>query len=673
MPASPLDRYTIDSELGRGAMGVVYLAHDQKIDRQVALKELLLVENLTPAVRQELMDRFDREARAAGRLNHPNIVGVYDVFTDRERSFIVMEYLDGETLADILERGPLDADSAAAVTLQVLNAVAHAHANQVIHRDLKPDNVFILKDGAVKVTDFGIAHIGDPSASLTRAGTILGTVGYMSPEQLRGEPIDERSDIFAIGVMLYEMLGGLNPFGTDAPTAVMYRIAYEEPQPVRSLRQGVPKYLDAVIRKAIHKEREQRYQSAAAMAIDLVQHKGPKVRPATLNPPPLVTEAAAQQAKAARSAPTVIGAAPPELGEQSRSAKAAPTVIGVAPLDEPAPAAKSAPTVIGVETVGPEAVGAGAPEARVVDGSAPAEPSPPALETPAAAGVGPVVKRARLRTAALIAAVVVVVVALIVTAIVVFTGSNAPKARTPGTAPSAVLDPQVLQGQAKRLDSIGSNIGAAAVSYSNIIADLQRAAKKNASELKSWHHKWQGLETAYQKALTHDRANPGTPGYSYSATVTVRNPNGSFAFKTVTRWHPGTPGSHTAVQPRNTFAVSVHLGNQYQKLTGLAARFNQLAHKLSATRAAAPFAQTVADAKAAIKLVQKKLKAMRRATSKGLISKDHYGNQVLAAKTLKLLDTAGVAASLQKIRDDLKAAVKSASLETSILSWATKQ
>ena len=269
MPASPLDRYTIDSELGRGAMGVVYLAHDQKIDRQVALKELLLVENLTPAVRQELMDRFDREARAAGRLNHPNIVGVYDVFTDRERSFIVMEYLDGETLADILERGPLDADSAAAVTLQVLNAVAHAHANQVIHRDLKPDNVFILKDGAVKVTDFGIAHIGDPSASLTRAGTILGTVGYMSPEQLRGEPIDERSDIFAIGVMLYEMLAGRVPWEGDNALSVMSQHISAPVPPLHEINSAVPPPIEGIIRKCLRKNPDERYEDATSLLKDL--------------------------------------------------------------------------------------------------------------------------------------------------------------------------------------------------------------------------------------------------------------------------------------------------------------------------------------------------------------------------------------------------------------------
>ena len=272
----------------------------------------------------------------------------------------------------------------------------------------------------------------------------------------------------------------------------------------------------------------------------------------------------------------------------------------------------------------------------------------------------------------ILAAAAVIAVLVVVLVIVSNGGGGSGGAAGPSTASSPGLDSQALQSQAQALDSVGSKIGAAAVNYSQTFASLQSAAKKNASELKSWHHKWQGLETAYQKALTHDRANPGTPGYSYSSTQSTVQPNHSVLVTPVTGYHSATPGSHTAVRPVNTFAVTVHLGNQHQKLTGLAARFNQLAHKLSATRAAAPFAQTVADAKAAIKLLQKKL-AMVHAISRGLISKDRYGNQVLAAKTLKLLDTAGIAASLQTIRDDLTAAVSNAGLQTSILSWATSQ
>lgn len=263
-----IDRYSIERELGRGAMGVVYLAHDTELDREVALKELSVASAPTPERRAELVERFEREAKAAGALDSPSIVKVYDTFSDDDRHFIVMEYLDGRTLDEVLQGGPLPPDAALGVITQILGALKTAHDAGIVHRDLKPENVFVLDDGLVKVADFGIARVDD-GGGLTQAGQVLGTLGYMSPEQVRGQTVDGRSDLFAVGVMFYEMLVGTNPFAADQPTTIMYRIAYEEPPAIDLIVTGLPPHLGAVIRKATAKEPELRYQSAEEMLADV--------------------------------------------------------------------------------------------------------------------------------------------------------------------------------------------------------------------------------------------------------------------------------------------------------------------------------------------------------------------------------------------------------------------
>jgi len=250
-------------------MGVVYSAHDLSLEREVALKELVFPAGLTHAVREEMLLRFSREARAAARLSHPNVVQVFDVFDEGDRHFIAMELLSGENLGAVLARCRLPIETSVAVLVQVLDALQAAHEVGVVHRDIKPDNVFLLDDGRVKVADFGIARVMDGSAATlqTQFGTVLGTPGYMSPEQVMGLEVDGRSDVFAVGAVGYEMLTGNCPFAAPSTGAVLYRVANENPAPLAA--QGIPPGIAATIMRALEKHPESRYQSAAEMARDL--------------------------------------------------------------------------------------------------------------------------------------------------------------------------------------------------------------------------------------------------------------------------------------------------------------------------------------------------------------------------------------------------------------------
>ncbi len=262
-----LGPYELRGELGRGAMAVVWRAWDPKLEREVAIKEPVLPAGVDPATAADLAARFVREGKAAAALNHPGIVTIYAADVYDGRPAIVMEIIEGETLSSVLERGPLSAGAALAVLDQLLDAVGYAHVRSVVHRDIKPDNVFVTTDGRVKLADFGIAHVGT-GAALTQAGTVMGTPGYMSPEQVTGQPVDSRADIFAIGVVAYEMLTGRNPFGaTDgvAPTTVMYRIVHEGlPQLPAATIAGIPADIATVLAVATAKDPSQRFGDAQA-------------------------------------------------------------------------------------------------------------------------------------------------------------------------------------------------------------------------------------------------------------------------------------------------------------------------------------------------------------------------------------------------------------------------
>jgi tRNA A-37 threonylcarbamoyl transferase component Bud32 len=261
-------RYRVLREVGRGAMGVVYLARDEKIGRNVAIKALDIDRRLPEDQKEEIRNRFEREARAAGMLSQENIVTVYDVGEEDGIPYIAMEYLEGATLTEVAHDSPLSIPQAKSVIAQVLSALSYAHSHDVVHRDIKPDNISLLPDGRVKVADFGIARIAS-SSTMTQVGQVMGTPGYMSPEQVKGEVVGPPSDIFSTGVLLYELLTGAAPFSSTSATSIMYKIVHEEPRPPHLINPGVPPNLEAVIARATAKNPAARYGSASEMRQDI--------------------------------------------------------------------------------------------------------------------------------------------------------------------------------------------------------------------------------------------------------------------------------------------------------------------------------------------------------------------------------------------------------------------
>ena len=263
-----LGRYRILGEISRGAMGRVYLAHDPHIDRRVAIKTIHPVEGLSEADAQENRLRFIREAQAAGRLQNPGIVTIYDVGVHDGTSFIAMEYIEGETLEAFTRPGALlPVTHVVDLMAQACDALDYAHQEKVVHRDIKPANLMILKNGQLKITDFGLAK--NPSSSLTQDGTLMGTPNYMSPEQIMGRPLDGRSDLFSIGAVLYEMLTGNKPFTGESVTTIIYRIIHEEPQHPKLAMPSVPESLSRVVSKALDKNPGNRFQTGREFAAAL--------------------------------------------------------------------------------------------------------------------------------------------------------------------------------------------------------------------------------------------------------------------------------------------------------------------------------------------------------------------------------------------------------------------
>jgi serine/threonine protein kinase len=260
-----IGRFEILAELGQGAMGLVLKARDPELDRLVALKSLRPDLGLPSPQLTQMKKRFQREAMAAGRLNHPGIVTIYDVLEIDGTPYIVMEYVEGRTLAELLAtEGPLSPHRAVETVLQVCDALEYAHRHRVIHRDIKPANVLVTPSGVVKVSDFGIARIA--AVDVTQTAALLGTPSYMAPEQVRGEPTDHRTDLFSLGAALYEMVSGERPFRGDNLAAVAYQVVHADPVSVRKWNPAVSPALDAVIQRVLAKEPEQRYQDARAFA-----------------------------------------------------------------------------------------------------------------------------------------------------------------------------------------------------------------------------------------------------------------------------------------------------------------------------------------------------------------------------------------------------------------------
>ena len=262
------DRYELIKRIGRGGMADVFLARDILLDRDVAVKVLFPEHAIDP----NFVERFRREAQAVAGLNHPNIVSVYDWGQTGNTYFMAMEYVDGRTLADALRRsGRLTAKSAATVAMAIANALAYAHRNNVVHRDIKPANILMGNDGAIKVVDFGIARALDAGhdAGLTQDGAVMGTATYFSPEQAKGEGLDLRSDLYSLGIVLYELVAGRPPFSGESALATAYKQVNEMPERLKNHAPDVPPALEAIVGKCMAKDAEVRYPNAESLRDDL--------------------------------------------------------------------------------------------------------------------------------------------------------------------------------------------------------------------------------------------------------------------------------------------------------------------------------------------------------------------------------------------------------------------
>jgi eukaryotic-like serine/threonine-protein kinase len=301
MEPAQLGRYVVQSELGRGAMGVVYKATDSVLERPVAVKTVNITLEREHADKYEA--RFYQEAKAAGGLNHPNIVTIHDVGKAGNVVYMAMEYIEGVELRTLIGEGHrLALPQALSIAAQVAEGLAYAHKRGVVHRDIKPANIMVVANGPVKITDFGIARMRGAS-ELTQTGMLLGSPKYMSPEQAIGKRADHRSDIFSLGVILYEMVSGAAPFNGENVTALMYQIVNFVPPAPSALNKAVPQLLDHIVAKMLAKPLEERYQDAAELARDLRACERQ-----VLGGAPTASPAQPPAAESATPQPTLLGA-----------------------------------------------------------------------------------------------------------------------------------------------------------------------------------------------------------------------------------------------------------------------------------------------------------------------------------------------------------------------------
>ena len=259
MTVQRIGKYEVLGKIGQGAMGEVFRARDPVLNREVAIKRISGGMDADEQIRK----RFEREAQAAAKLNHPNIIKIYELGLEGEQLFMAMELLDGADLKHVLSRGTLGLEEKLAIVEQIAEGLAFAHANQIVHRDLKPANIHVLPGGAVKIMDFGLARLA--GSEMTSTGMVMGTPHYMSPEQVRGAKADSRSDVFSLGSVFYELLTGHKPFEAESMHAVLFKVMQEDPPPARELAPGTPEPVLQVLETALVKNPAERFQNAGEM------------------------------------------------------------------------------------------------------------------------------------------------------------------------------------------------------------------------------------------------------------------------------------------------------------------------------------------------------------------------------------------------------------------------
>lgn len=301
-----IGRYTISALLGRGAMGLVYAGRDPVINRIVAIK-VIRKSAFADDELSEALDRFKREAQAAGQLSHPNIVMVYEYGEEKDTAYIGMEYVSGRTLKEIMEQDNLTIGQVQDFMVQLLDGLDYAHTHRVTHRDIKPANLVYTDEGQIKIMDFGIARV--ESSSLTQVGTVMGTPAYMAPELFTGEPVDHRTDLFAAGVILYQLLTGIKPFTGSTMSILMHQVVNIYPPHPSEVNPSLPKILDTLLRKSLSKQLADRFQSAAEFKQHLL--KSFNKIPSKTKIPRQTGETTSDPTRLNKAAP---GAPPPDKG-----------------------------------------------------------------------------------------------------------------------------------------------------------------------------------------------------------------------------------------------------------------------------------------------------------------------------------------------------------------------
>jgi tRNA A-37 threonylcarbamoyl transferase component Bud32 len=421
-PPTQLGRYRIVKVLGRGAMGVVYEGLDPRLERPVAIKTILKGHLLDETLADEYSARFVREAQAAARLNHPNIVTVFDFGEQGDVAYLVMEFIRGQELAEAFDRGERFAlPEALRIVGELLDALAYAHAQGVVHRDVKPANVMIDAGGRVKLTDFGVARLADANQDRTAPGTMVGTPSYMSPEQIQGLPVGSRADLFAAGIILYQFLTGQRPFAGGGSFAIQKQIVHDDPEPPSRRNPALPPVFDAIVARALAKSPDDRFESAAsfaaalravplpapAVAPDTALATAPAPEPSEARPDPDATVVRSVAPAPAVTAPDVDRAVPAADRSERRPPRPAAAVPADAAVPVGAPrwgrrfavgAALGAIAVVAGFLVAPRSPGPGHVVPPGVPASAAVVVAPPA-SIPAAVPKGDVAKPDAPKTA----------------------------------------------------------------------------------------------------------------------------------------------------------------------------------------------------------------------------------------------------------------------------------